>query len=72
VKSVRDKLRSLQDAAEAAPDRYIRYEYPRLLDASRAVMADYLNVHVDDVVYITNATTAVNAILRNLQFHVSP
>ncbi|KIW79292.1 hypothetical protein Z517_05904 [Fonsecaea pedrosoi CBS 271.37] len=68
VKCVRDKLRSLQDAAEAAPDRYIRYEYPRLLDASRAVMAEYLQVPVGDVVYIANATMAVNAILRNLQF----
>ncbi|KAK4937364.1 hypothetical protein LTR10_021973 [Elasticomyces elasticus] len=68
VKCVRDKLRSLQDAAEAAPDRYIRYEYPRLLDTSRALMASYLGVPVGDVVFIANATMAVNAVLRNLEF----
>jgi selenocysteine lyase/cysteine desulfurase len=68
VKSVRDKLRSFQEAAEAAPDRFIRYEYPRLLDSSRAAMADFLKVPVEEVVFVANATTAVNAVLRNLKF----
>ncbi|KAH7087317.1 pyridoxal phosphate-dependent transferase [Paraphoma chrysanthemicola] len=68
VKSVRDRMRALQDATEASPDRYIRYEYPRLLDQSREVMADFLGVPHDEVVYVANATTGVNVILRNLRF----
>lgn len=68
VTSVRDKLRFFQEAAEAAPDRFIRYEYPRLLDSSRAAMADFLNVPVEETVFVANATTAVNAVLRNLKF----
>lgn len=61
-------MRSFQDASEAAPDRYIRYEYPGLLDASRQAAADYLKVPVEDLVIVPNVTTAVNAVLRNLVF----
>lgn len=68
VKSVRDKLRMFQEAAEAAPDRFIRYEYPCLLDSSRAAMANFLKVPVEEVVFVANATTAVNVVLRNLKF----
>jgi selenocysteine lyase/cysteine desulfurase len=67
-KSVRDALRHFQDAAEAAPDRFIRYEYPPLLDESRAAIAQLLMVPTDEVVLVANATMAVNAVLRNLQF----
>lgn len=62
-------MRRCQDASEAAPDRYIRYEYPDLLDNSRAAAASYLNVPVDELVIIPNVSTAVNAILRNLEFN---
>ena len=65
---MRDKLRFFQEAAEAAPDRFIRYEYPRLLDASRAAIANLLHVPIEEVVFVANATTAVNAVLRNLRF----
>ena len=61
-------MRRFQDASEAAPDRYIRYEYPDLLDKSRAAAASYLNVRVDELVIVPNVSTAVNAILRNLRF----
>lgn len=61
-------MRSFQDASEAAPDRYIRYEYPIHLDASRQAAADYLHVPVDDLVIVPNVTTATNAVLRNLVF----
>lgn len=54
--------------AEAAPDRFIRYDYPRLLDESRSAMAEFLNVPVDEVVFVPNATTAINVVLRNLNY----
>ncbi|KAG8161452.1 hypothetical protein KVR01_008439 [Diaporthe batatas] len=67
-KPVREALRRFQDASEAAPDRYKRYEYPDLLDESRAAVASYLDVPVDELVIVPNVSTAVNTILRNLRF----
>jgi hypothetical protein len=32
-------MRRFQDAAEARPDAFIRYEYPKLVDESREAMA---------------------------------
>lgn len=61
-------MRSFQDASEAAPDRYIRYEYPEHLDMARQAAADYLKVARDDLVLVPNVTTAINAVLRNLVF----
>lgn len=68
VKPVRDAMRRFQDASEAAPDRYIRYEYPDLLDESRAAAASYLGVPIDELVITSNVSTAINAVLRNLEF----
>ncbi|KAF2025646.1 PLP-dependent transferase [Setomelanomma holmii] len=67
-RSVRDKLRSLQDAAEARPDSFIRYEYPVLLDQSRSAIAKLLNAPTRTLVFVPNATTGVNTVLRNLVF----
>lgn len=59
-------MRGFQDASENAPDRYIRYEYPALLDASREAAAEYLAVPNEEVVLVSNVTTGLNAVLRNL------
>ncbi|PFH59413.1 hypothetical protein XA68_12415 [Ophiocordyceps unilateralis] len=63
---VHDRQREYQRKSELAPDRYMRYQYPSLLDGSREAVAQHLNVPVDTVVLVTNATTAVNIVLRNL------
>lgn len=60
------RLRHYQDATEARPDHFIRYDYPRLLDESRAAVADLINAPVDTVVFVTNATDGVNTVFRNL------
>ncbi|KAF2456850.1 pyridoxal phosphate-dependent transferase [Lineolata rhizophorae] len=65
---IRDVLRDLQDRAEARPDPFIRYDYPRLLDGSRAAMANLLNAPVDSLVFVPNATTGLNTVLRNFTF----
>jgi hypothetical protein len=38
-KTIRDELRRFQDASEARPDAFIRYDYPKLIDESREAMA---------------------------------
>ncbi|KAI9738431.1 MAG: hypothetical protein M1835_003236, partial [Candelina submexicana] len=68
ARPVRDALRDFQDRAEATPDPFIRFEYPRRLDESRQAMARFLNVPVEEIVFVPNATTAVNTVLRNLTF----
>lgn len=65
-KSVRDRQRELQDLAEARPDTFLRYTYPELLEKSRTAVAPLLGVPADDVVFVPNATTGVNTVLRNL------
>ena len=62
------KMREYQDQVEARPDRFIRYEYPKLLDASREAVARLINAPVDTVVFVENTTEGVNTILRNLKW----
>ena len=66
--SVQKRLHQGQAWSEARPDNFQRYDYPKLLDASRAAMASFLNVPVDEVVFVSNATTAINVVLHNLVF----
>ena len=65
---IRDYQRALQDHVEARADPYIRFTIPELLNESRAAAASLLGTPMDNVVFVPNATTAVNIVLRNLQF----
>lgn len=66
---IKDKFREYQDQCEARPDVFIRYEYPKLLDESREAVAKVINASVDDVVFVSNATTGVNTVFRNLKWN---
>lgn len=58
---------------ERAPDPFIRYTYPDLLDANRAAVARLLRApNIDEVVLVPNATVGVNTVLRALAEHWSP
>lgn len=61
-------MRKFQDDVEARPDQFIFYDYPPLLDESRSAIAKVLNAPVETVVFVPNATTGVNTVLRNLVF----
>lgn len=67
-KDVRRAYRVYQDIAEAAPDRFMRYEYIPLLDTARAEIAEYLSAPTNEIVFVQNATTGINTVLRNLQY----
>ena len=67
-KSVQKRLHQYQAQSEARPDYFQRYEFPALLDSSRAAMASFLHLPVDEVVFVPNATTAINTVLENLRF----
>ncbi|THX45031.1 PLP-dependent transferase [Aureobasidium pullulans] len=67
-RSVRDALRQSQDECEARPDAYIRYAYPKALDVAREAVASLVNAPVQTVVFVPNATTGINTVLRNITF----
>ncbi|WZH43294.1 pyridoxal phosphate-dependent transferase [Fusarium acuminatum] len=68
-KAIKEKFREYQDASESRPDPFIRYEYPKLLDESRAAVAKLLNAPVEGVVFVSNATVGVNTVFRNIKWN---
>lgn len=68
-RSVLQYQRELQLENEAKPDTFLRYTYPKLLLQSRAAVAPLLGADKDEVVFVPNATTGVNTVLRNLHFN---
>ena len=67
-KSVFDfKVQRLRDY-EARDCIYKRFVYPGLLKESRALVAPLLGAHTDEVVFVPNATSGVNTVLRNIKW----
>ncbi|KAF8476763.1 putative aminotransferase, partial [Kalaharituber pfeilii] len=67
-KQIREQFLRFQLASEARPDHFIRFDYPNYLDASRLAVSKLLNVDVDTIVFVPNATTGVNTVLRSLRY----
>ena len=63
---VRNALRGYQKLSEAAPDKFLRYQYIDLLDKARERVAKLVTVPTDEVVFVNNATAGLLA-LCNLQ-----
>lgn len=64
---ISERLHHYQTLHERTPDPFIRYTYPTLLDANRTAIAKLLNApHVDEVVFVPNATVGINTVLRAL------
>src|SRR5688572_29468365 len=53
---------------EANPDRFLRYELPGALRAAAGHLARFLHAREQDVAFVENATSGVNAVLRSLEF----
>lgn len=67
-KSVRGRLRQIQDESELRPDAFFRYNLPKYIDSARTAIAAYLGVDAGECVLVSNATTGVNTVLRSLLF----
>ena len=52
---------------EANPDRFLRSVLPGALRAAAARLARFLKVKAEDLVFVENATSGMNAVLRSLQ-----
>lgn len=65
---VRAAQYDLQTLAISRPDTFINFDTFPLLAKSRSLIAPFLGVSPDEVVFVPNATTGVNTVLRNIKF----
>ncbi len=65
-RAVLQAQQQLRDQMEANPVRFLTRELTPLLDASRARLAALLHTASQNLVFVHNATTAVNAVVRSL------
>ncbi|KAH8807726.1 pyridoxal phosphate-dependent transferase [Xylogone sp. PMI_703] len=67
-----DVVQEHQDAltrlCHERPDTFLVYDLPDRVDESRRAIAPLLGVDVEEVVFVPNATTGVNTVLRNFQW----
>ncbi|BAY22782.1 isopenicillin-N epimerase [Calothrix sp. NIES-2100] len=65
VLAVQQKLRS---QLEIEPIRFFGREWEPLLDHARNQLAEFVGADSQDLVFVNNATTGVNSVLRSLSF----
>lgn len=58
----------LRQQLERQPLRFFNHEWEPLIDAARAQLAEFVGADPAELVFVPNATTGVNAVLRSLQF----
>ena len=68
-KVVRDRQREIQGKTESRSDPFVRFTIPKLLSKSREAVAPLLGASFEEVVFMPNATTGVNTVLRNLIYN---
>jgi isopenicillin-N epimerase len=56
-----------QKEMEKQPVEFLGRRFPALMAASRRVLGAYLGTHADNLVYVQNATIAVNIVARSLE-----
>ncbi|KAE8415960.1 pyridoxal phosphate-dependent transferase [Aspergillus pseudocaelatus] len=66
--AVQTALHQHQHSAEARPDLFYRITRAQGIDESRRIVANLLNIPVNECVFVKNATTGVGTVLRNLVF----
>ena len=57
----------LRQEMEAAPVQFLWRQYEDRLEPARAAVARFVGVRPADLVFVTNATTGVNAVVRSLK-----
>ncbi|KAI1430687.1 putative aminotransferase family protein [Xylaria sp. CBS 124048] len=66
--TVRQAHQALQALVESAPDRFIALDWPSRLSESRTLTAAFLHCPAASVVFVPNATTGIETVLKNLVF----
>jgi isopenicillin-N epimerase len=65
---VLEAQRRLRDRLERQPLQFFDRDYEALLDSARSELAAFVGADPADLVFVPNATTAVNTVLKSLQF----
>jgi len=66
--SVLEYQQKIRKKLEREPAHFFQYEYEILLDQSRNQLAQFLTTEPENLVFVTNATTGVNTVLKSLTF----
>ncbi|MBW4566916.1 MAG: aminotransferase class V-fold PLP-dependent enzyme [Tolypothrix carrinoi HA7290-LM1] len=68
-KAVLSAQQRLREQLENEPLRFFIREWEGLLDDARRKLAGFMGADAEDLVFVPNATTGVNSVLRSLIFH---
>jgi isopenicillin-N epimerase len=66
--TVLEAQQTFRHQLESEPLRFIMREYEPLLDRARDALADFVSADPANLVFVSNATTGVNSVLRSLSF----
>jgi isopenicillin-N epimerase len=67
--AVLESQQAFRQQLEREPLRFIMREYEPLLDRARTALAGFVGADPTDLVFVSNATTGVNSVLRSLSFN---
>ena len=67
-KPVLEAQQAFRQELEREPAYFFEHRWEPLLDEARAALADFVGAAPADLVFVPNATTGVNAVLRSLTF----
>ena len=65
---VLDFQQQVRARMERQPVQFFVRDLEGMLDVARAALAEFVGADADDLVFVPNATTGVNAVLRSLRF----
>jgi isopenicillin-N epimerase len=67
-RAVLEAQRGWRDRMEAQPVQVLARDLPALLAEARTLLGGFVGADPDDLAFVTNATGAVNAVVRSLRF----
>jgi len=67
-RAILEAQRAWRDRMEAQPVQFLARDLPALLADARTALGAFVGADPDDLAFVTNATGAVNAVVRSLRF----